>query len=312
MEADGFPCGRNAPHSSKLRIREPFRNRKTRNKERKKRSRAGTSGPGEEGRLMQEHTFLICAYKESPYLEDCIRSLKAQTVKSDLLIATSTPNRYISDLAEKYHIPLYVNEGESGIVQDWNFAYHQAKTPYVTIAHQDDVYYPEYAERMLKEMKGQKRPLIWFCDYEELRDGKAVRENRLLKVKRFLLLPLRIRAFWKSIFVRRRILSLGCPICCPSVSFARENLPETVFRTGFRSDEDWEAWEMISRLKGSFLYEPKILMAHRIHEESETTHILQDNERNKEDYTMYCKFWPKWIARILARAYSEGEKSNDL
>ena len=28
------------------------------------------------------HTFAICAYKESPYLEACIRSLKGQTVPS--------------------------------------------------------------------------------------------------------------------------------------------------------------------------------------------------------------------------------------
>ena len=32
------------------------------------------------------HTFAICAYKESPYLEECIQSLMNQTVKSDILI----------------------------------------------------------------------------------------------------------------------------------------------------------------------------------------------------------------------------------
>jgi len=28
----------------------------------------------------QDHTFAICAYKESPYLRECIESLKKQTV----------------------------------------------------------------------------------------------------------------------------------------------------------------------------------------------------------------------------------------
>ena len=54
---------------------------------------------------MNDHTFAICAYKESPYLEECIKSLKNQTIKSNILIATSTPNDYIKGIADKYAIP---------------------------------------------------------------------------------------------------------------------------------------------------------------------------------------------------------------
>ena len=56
------------------------------------------------------HTFAICAYKESSYLEDCIKSVLKQKVKSNILIATSTPNEHIKGLAEKYGLPLYINE----------------------------------------------------------------------------------------------------------------------------------------------------------------------------------------------------------
>ena len=38
------------------------------------------------------HTFVVCAYKESPYLGECIESLLQQTKKSRILISTSTPN----------------------------------------------------------------------------------------------------------------------------------------------------------------------------------------------------------------------------
>lgn len=258
------------------------------------------------------HTFVICAYKESPYLGECIASLLKQTVKSKILMVTSTPNEYISRTAAEYHIPLVVNNGQGGIVQDWNFGYKQADTPYVTIAHQDDIYFPEYTEQMIRQMKKEKQPLIWFSDYAEIRNGQIVKKNKLLQTKRLMLLPLRIKSFWKSRFVRRRVLSFGCPICCPSVTFAKDQLPETVFQVGFRSAEDWQAWESLSRLKGSFIYNNMILVGHRIHEDSETSHILQDNQRKQEDYTMFCKFWPKWIARILTKAYSESEKSNEL
>ena len=62
------------------------------------------------------HTFAICAYKESPYLEECITSLMEQTVKSEIFIATSTPNKYIDDIAAKYNLKVYVNEGELSLI----------------------------------------------------------------------------------------------------------------------------------------------------------------------------------------------------
>ncbi len=261
---------------------------------------------------LNDHSFVICAYKESPFLEECIRSLKEQTVSSEILMVTSTPNDYITEIAQRNEIPLYVNPGEGGITQDWNFGYSMCKTPYITIAHQDDVYRPDYAETVLGRMKSSKQPLICFTDYGELRNGEEVLVNSLLKVKRTMLLPLRGKLFSNSRWMRRRVLSMGCPICCPSVTFARENLPEQVFVKGFRSCEDWEAWEKLSKRKGAFLYCHKVLMLHRIHEGSETSAIIGDNARSDEEYQMFCKFWPEWIARRLVRVYSKGQESNAL
>ena len=259
-----------------------------------------------------EHTFAICAYKESPYLEECILSLKKQTRKSNIIIVTSTPNHYIEELSEKYGVPLYINHGEHGITQDWNFAYQCADSKYVTIAHQDDVYLPEYWQKIYEYLRQSKRPLFIFGDYGELRKGRPVLNNRLLRIKRLMLMPLRVKAFWGSKFVRRRILSLGCPICCPCVTFVKAHLHVPVFKAGFRSAEDWEAWEKLSKEKGSFVYVNKILMYHRIHEDSETSIILGDDARKKEDFIMFRKFWPEPIARILVKLYSSSEKSNNL
>ena len=187
-----------------------------------------------------------------------------------------------------------------------------ADTELVTIAHQDDVYLPEYSDEIVKMISKSKKPLIAFTDYGELRENRPVLKNRLLQVKRILLFPLRYSLLQKSIFVRRRVLSLGCPICCPAVTFVKRNLPEQVFQSGYRSAEDWEAWEKLSRMKGSFLYTKTIGMYHRIHEESETSIILGDHARNEEDFQMFCKFWPTSVAKVLAKLYSSSEKSNKL
>ena len=268
----------------------------------------------ERGNLMNNsnHTFAICAYRESAYLEECIQSLMRQSVGSHIIMAASTPNAHIEEMAAKYNIPLYINEGESGITQDWNFALSKVGTRYATLAHQDDIYEPEYTRCILEKMGKCTRPIIAFSGYQELRCGEKVYHTRMLKIKRFMLLPVGIGCLENSRFVRRRVLSLGDPICCPAVTFCMDNIPQPVFRHGFRSCGDWEAWEILSREKGAFLYVPEPLMCHRIHEESATTAVLADCARVEENFIMYCKFWPKWIARIINKFYTKSEMSNDL
>ena len=258
------------------------------------------------------HTFAICAYKESPYLEECILSLKAQTVKSKIIMATSTPNDYIYGLAEKYDIPVFVNEGEGGITQDWNFALSCVDTKLATIAHQDDVYEPAYTEEYFKAMKKAKRPIIAFSDYGEIRNGEKTTDVHIIKIKRLMLMPLKIKAFSDLRFVRRRVLSMGDPICCPAVMYALPHLNQPIFNNHFVCCEDWEAWEKLSKIPGDFVYIPIPLVYHRIHEESTTTATLKEGGRIEENYEMYRKFWPAPIAKVINKFYTKSEDSNDL
>ena len=112
----------------------------------------------------KNHTFVICAYKESEYLEECIQSLLEQTVKSNIIMETSTPNDYIKNMAKKYNLPLYINEGEKGIAQDWNYGVSQTKTDYATVAHQDDIYEKNYLEEIVKYLEKKKDFVIAFTD----------------------------------------------------------------------------------------------------------------------------------------------------
>lgn len=258
----------------------------------------------------EDHSFIICAYQESPYLEACLRSLLRQSVSSAVWIVTSTPNAYIQKIAEKYKIPVICNHGESGLAGDWNFAIQTADTPLVTIAHQDDIYGKHYTEAILKAAERCTHPLIFFTDYDELRGSRVTKTNKLLRVKRLMLTPLKIRFLWSSRWIRRRILSLGSAICCPSVTLAKNNLDLPVFENNMKSNIDWQAWEKISCKKGEFAYIPHPLMLHRIHEGSTTSKLLEDDKRREEDLFMYRKFWPEWIARGIEHFYKSAEKSN--
>ena len=52
-------------------------------------------------------------------------------------------------------------------------------------------------------------------------------------------------------------------------------------------------------------------MGHRIHRESETTHLLETGERFSEDLAMFRRYWPEAIARRIMRPYSQSAKNND-
>lgn len=257
-----------------------------------------------------DHTFVICAYKESKYLGECIDSLMRQTVKTNIIMATSTPNEHIQHYADMYSLKLFINRGESGIAGDWNFALSCADTALVTIAHQDDIYEPKYAETMLKCMNRAKAPVLFSSNYGEIRNGEKVFSNKLLNIKKILLVPMRL--FPDSIKARRLSLAFGDSISCPTVTYVKDIITIYPFEQGLRAALDWQQWEKLSKLRGTFASSVKPLMCHRIHEESETSKIIGENSRGDENYKIFLKFWPAPIAKMLNRFYSDSEKSNKV
>ena len=260
---------------------------------------------------MNIHTFVVLAYKESKYLEDCIKSVKNQSIKTNIVIATSTPNDYISKIAKKYNLDIIINKEKKGIGYDFDFAINCVNSKLVTVAHQDDIYDYDYAKNMIDAYRLQKKSLIIFTDYYEIRNENRVYKNLNLNIKRILLKPLLNHRNANNIFIKRKVIKFGSAICCPAVTFVKKNIPKEVFGCDLKCDVDWYAWEKLSREKGYFYFINKPLMGHRIYSESTTSEVLKDNGRTIEDYKILCKFWPKWIAKIIAKLYANSEKSNN-
>ena len=227
----------------------------------------------------KDHTFVICAYKENQYLEECINSIKSQTLLGKILISTSTSNKFLEELSLKHNIPLMINNDGGNIVKDWNYSYHLATTKLVTLVHQDDIYLPNYLEKALKYLNNSKKPLLFFCNYLELKNDKEIFSNYLLIVKRLLLFPLSVCFFQKNKLFRKLLLSIGNPICCPTMTYLKENLPEIIFSEGYSFAVDWMAWVNISRIDGDFIYTKEILLKHRIYKESTTSKSINNNIR---------------------------------
>lgn len=258
-----------------------------------------------------KHTFVIIAYKESPYIEECIQSLLNQTIKSQIHITTSTPSEYLRAIAKKYKLPLHINNVSAGIASDWMYAYDSTATRFVTLAHQDDLYDNRYAEKCLAAAAKKENNLITFTGYKELFNG-VYRSNTLnLLVKRLILFPFFLfKNNIASSWMKKRMFSFGNSISCPSVMYNKDTIGEFTFNEKLENNLDWDAWLTFAERKGCFVYVKDKLMVHRIHENSESSENLRNNTRQQEDYQMFKKVWPAPLAKIISKIYSLSYASN--
>jgi glycosyltransferase involved in cell wall biosynthesis len=259
------------------------------------------------------HTFVIPAYKESFYLENCIQSLLAQSVKSEIIITTSTPSNFIAKIAEKYSLPYHINHNP-GIANDWNFALSKAHTPYATIAHQDDIYEPAYTENILKSVncKSSESPLILFTGYYDLVNSKTRQVSLNSVVKKTLLFPFAFKSYISSQFAKKLLLSFGDPVCCPTVAFNLQALKDFSFSTEYTCVLDWYAWYQLAKQPGIFCFINKKLVGHRIHLESETSAQIALGKRRSEERQMFQMIWGNRMAKIFSWIYSLGHADNKI
>lgn len=202
--------------------------------------------------MRYKHVFAVCAYKDSPYLEQCIRSLKAQTVPSHIIICTSTPSSYIDRLAWKYGLQVCVRQGESGIKDDWNFAYSMAEGELVTIAHQDDMYHRDYSARLLAAHRRYPDMTVFTTDYVIVKQGTLITGDAMLWIKRILRTPLRFPQMNDRAWVKKLAFVLGNPICCPATTYHKAVLGEPFVRSEYSFALDWDNLVRLAEEPGRF------------------------------------------------------------
>jgi Glycosyl transferase family 2 len=259
-----------------------------------------------------DHTFAIPVYRSAPNLAALVESLRAQIgAASAILLATSTPSSELDGFAKRYGVPLLVNPQRVDIAADWNFALAAAPTELVTLAHQDDEFAPSYVARLSSELRRYPGALIGFCDYSEHTPQGPRPTNINLGIKRWL----RERAFGEREYItdvrdKVRLLSLGNPICCPSVMFDRSVLADFRFPGGFQTNLDWMAWLELARRPGGFVYVRERLVSKGVHAESETTAAIANRAREREDRALFDALWPRPVAAALATLYRLGYRAN--
>lgn len=258
---------------------------------------------------MKRHNFIICAYKESPYLEKCIKSILNQEYldESEILICTSTPNDYIKGMAEKYGIKLVVNPDRGDIQSDWNFAYNFSDAQYITLVHQDDVYNKAYSRHLIDAVNKYQDIAIYYTKYRALtttEKEERVERDINCRLRSFLSFPMSIPALQTSGWWKRLTLRFGNSICCSSVTYNKNLLGNVnLFHSDLRFSLDWDTYWELTDVKGRFFFDKSPLTYFRIHQLSTTMLCIEDDSREKEDYIMFYKMWPWCIANFIMHFY---------
>ena len=244
------------------------------------------------------HTFVILAYQESDDLEDCIKSIINQSVKSNVVIATSTPSEFITDLASEYALGIMVNKDKSNKGADYNFALSTFNTELLTIAHQDDLYDRNYAREVIKCYEKNKDASIIFSDYYEIHKDVKVKHSRRLLLKKMMILPLKYRLFQDKKRYKLRSLKYGQCFCTSSVTFVKKNVKKNFFPKNLKYYTDWQAFiNLALDDKKRMVYLPKRLVGYRMDEKE------FDINKEREKEKILKSFWPEKIIDYFFKKY---------
>lgn len=227
---------------------------------------------------MVRHAFVILAYNESDDLEECIKSVLNQSVKSSVVIATSTPNDYIMDLASKYALGVMVNDSESNKGNDYNYAINCISSNLVTIAHQDDLYDRNYTKEILDSFEKNPDTTIFFTDNYFIVGDKKIKNNKQLRTTRWHLLPLKFKLFNRNKYFKLRSLKSEKYICTSSITFVKKNLKKNLFPIDLLYYNDWKGLITLAKDKTKFVYIDKKLVGYRETEKEENSQMQKEKQ----------------------------------
>jgi hypothetical protein len=259
-----------------------------------------------------DHTFLVPVFRLAPHLGALIASLRAQTLPGSAIVLTSsTPSAELAEIARGCGLALHVNPQRLGIAADWNFALAKVTRGWVTLAHQDDLFAPEYVAELTQALTRHPGAVLAYSDYAEHTACGPRPPNLNLRIKR----ALSARAFGSAECIHEprrklRLLELGNPICCPSVMLDRTALGDFRFPAGLTTNLDWMAWLELARRPGGFVYVRRPLVSKGIHARSETTAAIASRARAREDRLLFEAIWPRPIAQLLSLLYRLGYRAN--
>ena len=244
---------------------------------------------------MPEVSVIIPVYNSEKYVEKCICSVMAQTLPElEIIIindgSIDESGKILRKLAQKDSRIILLEQENKGVAAARNLGVEKATGKYLTFVDGDDYLQEDYIEKMYSLAEKETLDMV-ICGLTYVDEGG----KELNKI---------IPGVYKRLENEEWTFRISA-VC--SHLYKRElwEKYDVKFQSGERG-------EVLSRRKGEFAYTAKAGMEHRIHQESTTSELIEENGRRAEDLYMFRKFWPGWIAKMIERVYQKSEESNEV
>lgn len=178
-------------------------------------------------------------------------------------------------------IRIHENPVRLGIAANWNRVVEVCATPYVCIAHQDDVYAADYAAAMLAALAGDPRCAMVHCRAATIDETGARIRSPIEEFK---------ERFWqrdpagadrRTLF---RLLLQGNFICCSSSAYRTEALRAVgPFDAGLQFTLDWQMSFRILLAGWDIRGLPERLVRYRRHRGNATLEHVRTHDRYREE-----------------------------
>lgn len=244
---------------------------------------------------MPDVTVVVPAYNGSRYLATTIASLLAQSHRDfQMLVVDDRSDDDSVAIARSFADPrlaVMVNSERRGLAGNWNVAQSLATTPYLLIAHQDDVYFSDFLARMMHLLDAHPNAFIAHARVQYLDSrGHTFRPAAARFKDRFW--P-KDEPYERAPASELEALQRGNYIICPSVLY-RTSAVRAIgrFNESLTFVPDWEYW-LRGLMQGfSIVGTHEQLMQWRRHESTTTLREEATLRRYDEEIALL-----EWIAR---------------
>jgi hypothetical protein len=245
-------------------------------------------------------TVAVPCRDAGPFLRPLLESLLRQTLGGFRLLlvddGSTDGSAAVAREVAGDRIEILRNEAPLGIGANWNRCAQSVDTDYFCLAHQDDVYRPDFLACLVDALERAPGAGIAHCRSAAIDAGGRALHSGAERYKRH---------FWRTIAAGDRAahyrrLWHGNFVCCPAVVYRTRSFRDAgPFRSDLRFALDWEYWFRLLRRGHDIADVEAVLVDYRRHPTAATAAATSGRWRFAEELEVLDEAREKGIAAGL-------------
>ncbi len=227
-------------------------------------------------------TVIVTVYNRTQYLRPALQSVLAQTFRSfEVIVTADSANDEIKAICESFQRPeirYRRNPVTLGVALNLRAAMAEARGKYIAVLNDDDMWEPEFLERLVTPLEEGPDRVLAFCDHWMMSGDGQIDAAQTDEVSRYYHradLPRGEVADFQTF----ALVQKGVPLAMGAL-FRRDAVDLDLIVTEVSGAYDyWIACLLAASGKAAY-YVPTRLTKYRVHEAMETARLAPDKQEN--------------------------------